>query len=65
MCLAIPRYVPDVDVTYARALAGGAESIAAPDDKPYDERAAGVRDRYGNTWWIATYRRAIGNPGDR
>jgi PhnB protein len=49
-------YVPDVDATYARALAAGAETIASPEDKPYDERAAGFRDRYGNTWWIATYR---------
>jgi PhnB protein len=31
-------------------------SIAAPEDKPYQERQAGVRDSFGNVWWISTYR---------
>lgn len=48
-------YVPDVDAAYGRALQVGAEDLAPPADKPYDERAAGVRDSFGNTWWIATY----------
>jgi PhnB protein len=48
-------YVPDVDATYGRALEAGAEEISPPEDKPYDERAAGVKDSFGNTWWIATY----------
>ena len=48
-------YVEDVDATYKRALTGGAQSIAVPEDKPYDERGAGVKDSFGNTWWIATY----------
>ena len=48
-------YVPDVDAAYGRALEAGAEEIAPPEDKPYDERAAGVKDSFGNTWWIATY----------
>lgn len=49
-------YVADVDAAYRRALAAGATSIASPQDKPYKERQAGVRDSFGNTWWIATYR---------
>ena len=32
----------------------GAESIAAPEDKPYGERGCGFR-AFGNTWWVATY----------
>jgi PhnB protein len=48
-------YVPDVDAAYGRALEAGATEIAPPEDKPYDERAAGVKDSFGNTWWIATY----------
>ncbi len=48
-------YVADVDAAYKRALERGATSIALPEDKPYQERACGVRDRFGNTWWIATY----------
>jgi PhnB protein len=49
-------YVPDVDDAYRCALEQGATSIAPPEDKPYKERAAGVRDSFGNTWWISTYR---------
>ena len=48
-------YIDDVDAAYQRALAAGATSVAAPEDKPYQERAAGVKDSFGNTWWIATY----------
>jgi PhnB protein len=51
-------YVADVDVTYQRALAHGATTVAEPEDKPYDERTAGVKDTFGNTWWIATFRSA-------
>jgi PhnB protein len=47
-------YVSDVDAAYGRALEAGAEEIAPPVDKPYGERVAGVKDSFGNTWWIAT-----------
>ena len=49
-------YVPDVDAAVAKAVERGAEIIAAPADKPYQERQAGIRDAAGNTWWISTYR---------
>lgn len=52
----IKVYVEDADATYARALDAGATAIAAPEDKPYRERAGGVRDVFGNSWWISTYR---------
>jgi PhnB protein len=29
--------------------------VAEPTDKPYQERNAGVKDRFGNIWWMATY----------
>ena len=48
-------YVPNVDAAYAKALAVGASSISAPEDKPYDERQCGVKDSFGNTWWISAY----------
>ena len=48
-------YVPDVDKAYKRALEMGATSIGAPENKPYKERQCGVKDSFGNTWWIATY----------
>ncbi len=50
-------YVEDADAAYRRALECGASSVAAPEDKPYEERAAGIKDSFGNTWWISTYRR--------
>jgi PhnB protein len=49
-------YVEDVEGAYRRALEAGATSVAAPEDKPYQERGCGVKDSFGNTWWIATYR---------
>ena len=48
-------YVEDVDETYRRALKAGAFNVSEPEDKPYDERSAGVMDSFGNTWWISTY----------
>jgi len=49
-------YLPDVDDAYRRALELGASSVAPPENKPYQERAAGVRDSFGNLWYISTYR---------
>jgi PhnB protein len=48
-------YVSDADAVYAKALAAGAESVEAPNDKPYGERSAGIKDLFGNVWWVATY----------
>lgn len=48
-------YVPDTDAVYARAMAAGTTSIEAPRNAPYGDRAAGVRDAWGNSWFIATY----------
>ena len=49
-------YVEDVDAAYKRALEAGATSVAEPSDKPYQERGAGIKDSYGNIWYIATYK---------
>ena len=49
-------YVEDVDAAYDRALELGARSVAAPEEKPYRERQAGVTDSFGNIWWIATFK---------
>jgi len=48
-------YVPDTDAVYAQALRAGATSIDAPRNAPYGDRAAGVKDAWGNSWFIATY----------
>jgi len=47
-------WVPNVDEVYARALAAGAASQSAPEDKPYGHRNAGVVDGNGITWWIGS-----------
>ena len=48
-------YVPDAGAVYAQALRAGATSIETPQDKPYGDRAAGVKDAWGNSWFIATH----------
>lgn len=48
-------YVPDTDATYQRALGAGATSIEPPRDAPYGDRTAGVKDPFGNSWFIGTY----------
>lgn len=47
-------YVPDVDEAYRRALAAGATSVQAPEQKGDPDRRCGVLGPAGNTWWIAT-----------
>jgi PhnB protein len=47
-------YVPDSDATFERALDAGATAIQRPADQPYGERLGGVRDPFGNLWYIAT-----------
>lgn len=47
-------FVADVDDCYRRALATGATSRREPADQFYGNREAGVVDRWGNIWWIAT-----------
>ena len=48
-------YVPDTDALYHAALAAGATSIREPADQFYGDRSAGVRDLWGNQWWMATH----------
>ena len=52
-------YVEDVDTVYARAIELGAKSIAAPENKPYNERQAGFVDTGQNTWWVSRYLGAV------
>jgi PhnB protein len=52
----IHLYMRDVDGAYARAIEAGATSIAGPADFPDGDRRAGVRDRFGNQWWIGAPR---------
>ncbi len=48
-------YVNDTDETYDRALKNGAVSLMEPKDQFYGDRTAGVKDAFGNVWWLATH----------
>lgn len=50
-------YVEDVDSTFKRAIAANAVSVEEPADMPYGDRRATVKDKWGNTWQIATHKR--------
>ena len=52
----IHLYVEDCDVIYKRTLDAGATSIMEPADQFYGDRSAGVKDQFGNRWWIATHK---------
>lgn len=52
---AVNVYVPNVDVTYQRALDAGATSIMPPRDRFYGDRTAAVKDRTGIVWSLATH----------
>ncbi|HEX2060155.1 MAG TPA: VOC family protein [Thermoanaerobaculia bacterium] len=47
-------FVTDADAVYAEAIRAGATSMWEPEDKPYGERSGGVKDAWGNQWYIAT-----------
>ena len=47
-------YVENADATWQRAVTAGARSLEAPFNTPYGDRRGMVKDRWGNTWQIAT-----------
>jgi len=51
----IHLYVEDTDGAYKAALAAGATSDREPADQFYGDRNAGVRDPFGNLWFISTH----------
>lgn len=51
----IHLYVNDTDATYERAMEAGATSLREPRNEFYGDRSAGVKDPFGNHWWIATH----------
>jgi PhnB protein len=56
MTVGIHLYVENCDAIYQRALNAGATSTMQPADQFYDDRSAGVKDPFGNHWWIATHK---------
>lgn len=52
-------HVPDVDATFARALAAGAELVQAVEDTFWGDRAGTITDPFGHVWTIATHVREM------
>lgn len=48
-------YVDDVDSTYKKAINAQGLSLREPTDEFYGDRSSGVKDAWGNEWWIATH----------
>lgn len=48
-------YVDDVDATYKKALNAKGTSLREPTDEFYGDRSCGVKDSWGNEWWVATH----------
>ena len=48
-------YVEDMDRIYQQALDAGAEEVRPPKTEFYGDRAGCVKDKWNNTWWIATH----------
>jgi PhnB protein len=51
----VALYVEDTDRWYQRALKAGATSVREPSNQFYGDRSAGVKDFFGNQWWIHTH----------
>ena len=51
----IYMFVENVDSLYERAVKAGGISMQPPQDQPYGDRVASVKDAFGNTWYIASH----------
>ena len=54
LAAAVHVFVPDVDLTYRKALAAGAEPLGEPADRFFGVRSAEVRDPTGIAWFLST-----------
>jgi len=57
--MALHVYLDDVDGAYARALAAGATSTHPLTDQAYGDREGGVKDRWGNVWYLARHQEDV------
>lgn len=46
-------YVADADASMKRAIAAGGESEMEVADRDYGDRQGGIRDPFGNIWWVS------------
>jgi uncharacterized glyoxalase superfamily protein PhnB len=52
-------YVDDPDSVYESAIDAHAESVQPMKDQFYGDRSGAVKDRWGNTWWIAAQKEKV------
>jgi PhnB protein len=57
--MALHIYLDDVDGAYERALAAGATSTLPITDQAYGDREGGVKDQWGNAWYLATHQEEV------
>jgi PhnB protein len=57
--MALHIYLDDVEGAYNRALAAGATSTLPITDQAYGDREGGVKDQWGNAWYLATHQEEI------
>jgi PhnB protein len=48
-------YVESTDDMYKKAINAKATSVHEPTSEFYGDRAAAVKDKWGNVWWMATH----------
>jgi len=51
----LQMYVEDCDSVYDQAIKAGGESVSEPANQFYGDRSGGVKDKWGNFWWISTH----------
>ena len=55
----VHMYVKTVDALVARAAKAGATVVRAPNDEPYGDRAATLRDPFGHRWMVASKKEEV------
>lgn len=48
-------YLKDVDSVFKKAVEAQATAVREPRTEFYGDRSGGVKDKWGNLWWIATH----------
>ena len=46
-------YVENADAAMQRAVAAGGATIMEVANMPYNDRQGGIKDQFGNLWWIS------------
>jgi PhnB protein len=46
-------YVENADEAMTRAIAAGGTKIMEVADMPYNDRQGGIKDPFGNLWWLS------------